>query len=104
MKHTEIYVLVEFPNDSSYFEDNDIGYPCCESEDNGARYVPEEDYVKVFERKPDDAMLYKIVMWPESQELMEDEKFEEYSEVVYDEKGMNDFICPAYWVPFSKTI
>jgi hypothetical protein len=97
-----VYVLVGFPEDSSYFEDNDIGYPSYGSDDNGARYVPEEDYIKVFGHKPDEAMLYKIVQWPESQELMEDEGFEEYSEGVFDEKGLNDFICPAYWVPISK--
>lgn len=97
-----VYVVVEFPEDPSYFENNNIGYPCYESDDNGARYVPEEDYIKVFGHKPNEAMLYKIVQWPESQELMEDENFEEYSECVYDEKGLGDFICPAYWVPFSK--
>ena len=35
-----LYVLVEFPDDASYFEENDIGYSSFESEDNGARYVP----------------------------------------------------------------
>ena len=35
--HDDLYVLVEFPDDTSYFEENDIGYPSFNSEDNGAR-------------------------------------------------------------------
>jgi hypothetical protein len=92
------YVLVEFPEDSSYFEDNDIGYPCFESEDNGARYVPEEDYIRHFGHEPNPNQYYVIVQWSESQELLEDPHYEEYTEAVMDEKGLNDFICPAYWV------
>lgn len=41
-----LYVQVKFPDNTSYFEDNDIGYPSFESEDNGARYVPYEEYVR----------------------------------------------------------
>lgn len=44
------YVLVEFPDDASYFEENDIGYPSFGSEDNGARYVPEYDYIRHFQK------------------------------------------------------
>jgi hypothetical protein len=97
----DLFVLVQFPEDASYFEDNDIGYPCCQSEDNGAHYVPESEYIKVFARQPDTNQLFTLVQWPESQELMEKPDFESYGEAVMDEKGLNDFICPAYWVLFS---
>ena len=36
-----IYALVEFPDDGTYFEQEDIGYPVFDREDNGARLVPE---------------------------------------------------------------
>ena len=48
--HEHLYVLVEFPDDATYFEENDIGYPSFESEDNGARYVSEYDYIQRFEQ------------------------------------------------------
>ncbi len=95
----KIYVLVQFPEDTSYFEENNIGYPSYESEDNGARFVSEEDYIKVFGHEPDAAGLYRAVCWPEIQELQEDAKFETYSEVIQDEAGINDFGPSAYWIP-----
>ena len=94
----ERYVLVEFPEETTYFEGNDIGYPSYEAEDNGARFVSESDYKDYFGKEPDKNQIHIPVQWPESQELMEDPKFEEYTEAVMDEKGLNDFICPAYWV------
>jgi len=96
------FILVQFPEDSSCFEENNIGYPCCDAEDNGARYVSIDDYIKIFMKEPDPENLYIIVQWPESQELMEKPDFESYSEVVMDKKGLNDFICPAYWVQQSS--
>lgn len=38
--HEHLYVLVEFPDDTSFFEEEYIGYPSFGSSDNGARYVP----------------------------------------------------------------
>ncbi len=97
-KVTGDYVLVEFPEDTTYFEENNIGYPCHESEDNGARFVKTEDYINYFGYEPNPNQYYAIVEWPESQELMEEPDYEEHSEEVMDEKGLADFICPAYWV------
>lgn len=45
--HEDLYVLAEFPDDTTYFEENDIGYPSFGSEDNGARYVTEYDYIQL---------------------------------------------------------
>ncbi|MCC8119502.1 MAG: hypothetical protein LIP09_12260 [Bacteroidales bacterium] len=41
---------------------------------------------------------YVIVCWPESQELMDKEGFEEYSYPITDERGLNDFGSGAYFV------
>jgi hypothetical protein len=98
-KITGDYVLVAFPEDASHFEENGIGYPCHKSGDNGARFVRTEDYIDHFDHKPDGNRYYAVVEWPESQELMEKPGYEEYSEEVMDEKGLADFICPAFWVP-----
>lgn len=94
-----LYVLVEFPEDASYFEENETGYPCYESEDNGARFVSEEDYTKVFGHEPEPNQCYQPVCWPEIQELMEDPKFDSYSELIIDRKGVADFGDSAYWIP-----
>ena len=37
--HEDLYVLAEFPDDTTYFEENDIGYPSFGSEDNGASTI-----------------------------------------------------------------
>ncbi len=39
------YVLVEHPDDPSFFSENEIGYDSYNSEDNGAMYVPEHIYI-----------------------------------------------------------
>lgn len=93
------YVLVEYPEDTGYFEENEIGYPSFESEDNGARFVPEDDYIRVFCKEPDPAQLYKPVCWPESQDLMEDPKYESYTEFIESGKAFDDFGPSAFWVP-----
>lgn len=97
------YVLVEFPDDASYFEENDIGYPSFGSEDNGARYVPEYDYIRHFQKTPAGNAYYKPLCWPESQPyLFPDEPNESADapcEPVSDEKGTADFGEQAVWVP-----
>lgn len=89
------YVLVEFPEESSYFEERDMGYPSFSSADNGARYVPEFEYIQHFDRTPDKAELFRPVCWPESQVLMGRED----CEPVQDEKGLKDFGTSSLWVP-----
>lgn len=41
---------------------------------------------------------YKVVVWPESQALMNCDGFEENSYPILDEKGLNDFGSGAYFV------
>lgn len=104
--HEHLYVLVEFPDDATYFEENDIGYPSFESEDNGARYVSEYDYIQRFEQDPPANAYFKPVQWPESQpHLFPDEPNESTDalcEAINDEKGRADFGEQAVWVPLCN--
>lgn len=93
----KLYVLVEFPEDASCFEEEDTGYPSWESEDNGARYVPEYDYIAVFGASPERDNCYRILCWPDSQPYMD----KEGCELVQDGKALEDFGSSAYWVPLS---
>lgn len=101
--HEELYVLAEFPEDSSYFEENAIGYPSFNSEDNGARYVPEYDYIRYFHKDPAENAYYKPLRWPESQSYLfldePNESIDALNEPVQDEKGIADFGEQAVWVP-----
>lgn len=92
------YVLVRFPEDSSYFENEEIGYPCFNSEDNGARYVPEEDYTRHFRKPPAPGSLFRPVVWPESQGYLHcpDPRCEV---IIADEKALTDFGSSAVWAP-----
>lgn len=98
------YVLVQFPVDSSFFENHDIGYPSFNQEDNGARYVPEHLYKAHFEREADANTLFITVGWPDSQryfELEEENKsvFELCEPIIADDKALNDFDSSSIWVP-----
>jgi hypothetical protein len=97
-KWSDDYVLVQFPEDSSYFENEEIGYPCFNSEDNGARYVPEYDYIRHFQKDPMPESLYKPLCWPESQQYLShpDSRCEA---IIADEKALADFGPAAVWVP-----
>ena len=101
--HEEQYVLAEFPDDTSYFEENDIGYLSFGSEDNGARYVPEYDYIRHFQKDPTGNAYYKPLRWPESQPYLfpdePNESIDALNEPVQDEKGIADFGEQAVWVP-----
>lgn len=92
------FVLVEYPDDSTYFEEEEIGYPSFIREDNGARYVPEHEYILLFQKKPDPNLYYRVCQWPDSQELLDEVKSDDSMEEITDEKALKDFICPAYWV------
>lgn len=104
--HEDLYVLAEFPDDTTYFEENDIGYPSFGSEDNGARYVPEYDYIQQFEQNPPANAYFKPMQWPESQPyLFPDEPHESTDalcEPINDEKGRADFGKQAVWVPMCN--
>jgi hypothetical protein len=97
------YVLVEFPEDASYFEESEIGYPCFNSDDNGARYVPEEEYIKHFGYEPQPNTYFKPVRWPESQKYLGDDEDDDSGAlcepIIADEKGLSDFGSSAVWVP-----
>ena len=92
-----LYVLVEFPEDASSFEESGTGYPSWNSGDNGARYVPEEEYIRVFGKSPEPEKCYRAVCWPDSQKYIGKEEYE----LIQDEDGMRDFGTSAYWVPLA---
>jgi hypothetical protein len=97
---SDTYVLVEFPEDASYFENGDTGYPCFSSKDNGARYVPERHYIHRFRKTPAADKYYRPVMWPESQNWLH--RSDARCEVVMaDEKALADFGSSEVWVPLS---
>lgn len=91
-----LYVKVEFPDDSSLIEDTDACYPSYFSVDNGAIYVPEYEYLRVFHKKPNASQCYIPVTWPDSQKYMEEESGN--YEFIYDEKGLEDFGSSAMWI------
>lgn len=99
----KLYVLVEFPEDTAFFEEEGIGYPAWNSEDNGARYVPEYDYIRHFRKPPAENSYYKPLRWPESQLYLSPnepkEAIDALSEPINDEKGIADFGEQAVWVP-----
>jgi hypothetical protein len=89
---------VEFPESGAYFEENDIGYPCYKSQDNGARYIPECNYVHHFGKEPASDKYYRPVVWPKSQNYLHNP--EGRCEVIMaDEKALSDFGGSAVWVP-----
>lgn len=96
----KLYVLVEFPEDSSHFEEEKIGYPCFTDEDNGARYVPEYEYIEHFKRTRHDRSCFKAVRWPESQTYLPGgDLHTEDCRPILDEFGIEDFGENAVWVP-----
>lgn len=96
------YVLVEFPDNTSYFEKNGIGYPSFGSEDNGARYVPEYDYIRHFKKDPAPNSCFRPLRWPESQPYLfpdePNESIDALNDPISDEKGLADFGEQAVWV------
>lgn len=93
------YVLVEYPQDISFFEQEDIGYPSWESQDNGARYVPQYDYIRQFGKSPDPAHCYRPVCWPDSQRYFEEIRPDAHCELIQDEGALEIFGSTALWVP-----
>ncbi len=98
----DIYVLVDFPDDASIFEEKGIGFPSWTNEDNGARYVPEYDYIDELAESPEQNRCFRAVCWPESQEYMDkagdpDSRIE----LIQDESALAKFGSSAYWVPIA---
>jgi hypothetical protein len=92
------YVLVEFPEHDPHFENKGIGYPCFNSEDNGARYVPIMEYVKRRMKYPAARLIFEPLRWPESQNYL-DHPDKRCEVVMADEKALADFGSSAVWVP-----
>lgn len=95
----KLYALVEFPEDSAPFEEEGTGYPAWGSGDNGALYVPEEDYIRHTGKSPERDKCYRAVCWPDSQKYMGTKG----CEPIQDENGIRDFGTSAYWVPLLLT-
>lgn len=93
----KLYVLVEFPENSGSFEEEATSYPAWDSDDNGARYVPEQEYIREFKKSPASEKYYRPLCWPDSQEYMG----KEGCEPIQDEDGIQDFGTSACWVPLS---
>lgn len=91
----KLYVLVEFPEDTSPFEKT--GYLSWNSEDNGALYVSEEEYIRHNGKSPSRDKCYRAVCWPDSQKYMETKG----CELIQDEDALQEFGSSAYWVPLS---
>lgn len=98
-----LYVLACFPDDTSKLEERHIGYPCFTDEDNGARYVPEYEYIGDFKRTRRDHACFKAVRWPESQAYLPGGNLHtEDCRPILDELGIEDFGTNAVWIPFTK--
>ena len=57
----KLYALVEFPEESAPFEEEGTGYPAWGSGENGALYVPEEDYIRHTGKSPERDKSYRAV-------------------------------------------
>lgn len=96
------YVLVKFPQDTSFYEDNDIGYPCSNCEDNEAIYVPEHFYRQHTGDESEVNTMFRPVMWPASQKYMDlqPESMAALCEPIRtDAKSIEAFGDMSIWVP-----
>lgn len=93
---SDAFVRVEYPEDAGHFEQEDIGYPCFNSADNGACYVPQYEYIKYYRKRPAENRCFSPIPWPDSQEYMDHPECEA---ITADEKGLEDFGSSTYWVP-----
>ncbi len=96
--HEDLYVLVETPEDVAYFKKTFIGYPSS----NGSCYVPEYEYIKYFQKEPENKQSFKPICWPESQHYLPDRNLtSEVCKPIIDELGIKEFGENAVWVPIS---
>lgn len=100
-KWSNLFVRVSFPEDSRYFEQEDIGYPCFNTGDNGARYVLECEYIRFFKKTPDKGKYFSPVAWPDAQKYMDNPLCEA---IIGDEKGLKKFGSSSFWVPVKLLI
>lgn len=104
-KWTNSYTLVEEPEETDRLPD-DLGYPSAEAQNSNARYIPEYDYIRIFQKAPEPSSYFEPVCWPESQKYMPDEDSNDsilaLNEPINDEKGLEDFGANAVWVPLCN--
>lgn len=96
------YVLVQYPADASFYENLEVGYPCFNSEDNGARYVPEHFYRQHTGKEPAANTLFQPVQWPESQSYfdLKPKSIAALCEPIEaDVQSLEDFGTSSVWVP-----
>lgn len=98
------YVLVESLEETSFFNNNDIGY-CCGITDDFAMYIPEHLYIAHFEKDPNPDKLMIPVRHPESQQYLELEhsspsEFKQ-CERIQESEEIEAFGKDAIWVPLS---
>ena len=99
---TGAYVLVEYPEDTSFYDDNDVGYPCFNSSYIGAVYVPEHFYKQRTGKQPEPDRLFRPVEWPDSEKYMQippDSATATCEPIEKDEKAIEDFGSRSVWVP-----
>lgn len=98
-----IYVLVGYPEDAGMFERSEVGYPCFNSQDNGARYVLEYEYILQFNKSPEPDKCFLPVQWPNSQRYFElrPEYVAELCEPIESGEALEDFGSSAIWVPLA---
>ena len=97
----DIYVLVEYPEDTGWFHIEGIGYPSTDADDSNAIYVPQYEYIRHCGKDPDPRKCFKPVRWPESQSYMPEvpgNTTTVINELINDRQGLNDFGPAAYWV------
>lgn len=104
--HEHRYVLVGTTENVSYFEKKYIGYPSSGSRNNGARYVPEYDYVTLFRKLPEPDKCFMPLRWPEAQPYLFPDKpdgsLDSLNEPIKDDCGIEDFGENAVWVPLCN--
>lgn len=105
LEPTGRFVKVEHPDDSKFYSKCEVGYDCCNSEDNGAMYVP-ENFFKAHENKaPHNSRINIPVQWPDSQQYFElqhtsKNKFD-LCEPIEHGKAFEEFGSQSIWVPLS---
>lgn len=97
------YVLVEFTQETAFFEQSEICPPCLNSKDMNAIYVPELFYKEHMGIPPEKSRLFKQIPWPESQKYLgsSPDTISPMCEVVDMDESREDFGMPAVWVPFA---
>lgn len=93
------YVLVENPEQTDRLP-GDLGYPCGNAKNSNARYIPEYDYIRIFNEAPEPNSYFEPVCYPESRKYLDTGKdsINALSEEIEDAQGISDFGEDAAWV------